>query len=420
MNEFLEKCNACNARLYDVVRHCPYCGKAILGSVAEPLKGKENSVSPSSKIKPITVVVPARDEPPLLDAAPVPVKAKAPVVPPAAIVEKKSRAILEEKPEVPYVAVEPNSKKSGGKGGIFVAVVLVAAVGLYFVNKSSKQDEACNQLLTITAEKLAAGDAVGARNQSVLALASCDGENRTKAVDMQAASEKILNLQSSCERSFRSINTQVTERRLQSARSALDQLDTACVESLKGKDLLLQIESGQAGAIAAEAEVQKLLTDGDVKAAATALDQMGKQNREHPDLAALRQEVQTAAKLQEAKAAEALQEAQAAAKLQEAAIAPTPALKTPEVPSPVIRESATVRPPPTAVTPQSAINPQAELMQSFLRDAATAMNQQKFDAAKTYVESARRISPNNPQAEDMARRIKAREMEYLRKEMTIN
>ena len=60
-----------------------------------------------------------------------------------------------------------------------------------------------------------------------------------------------------------------------------------------------------------------------------------------------------------------------------------------------------------------------EMAQSFLRDAERAMADGRFDAAKTYVESARRIDPGNSQAATLARRIKERELQYLKEETSI-
>lgn len=56
---------------------------------------------------------------------------------------------------------------------------------------------------------------------------------------------------------------------------------------------------------------------------------------------------------------------------------------------------------------------------SFLRDAEMSLSKMKFDAAKTYVESARRIDPGNSQVPAMARRIREGELRYLQDETTL-
>jgi hypothetical protein len=292
-----------------------------------------------------------------------------------------------------------------------VALGLAALVGVFYViGKPSKKEDACDQALNQAAALLSGGDAAGARGQTVLAMASCSGEGRVKAGELQAAVDKAVAAQAKCERSFRRTGSQIAEHRLQSARSALDQLDTVCAESLQGKGLRSQIETGQAAATAAEAEMRKQLADGDLKAARAALDQISANNREHPDLATLRQELAAGVKVPDS----------ATPMHAPAATAPASATPTPrEVQREMQREQPQATLPAVAMPPMPTPNPQVEMAQSFLRDAETAMNQLKFDAAKTYVESARRIDPGNAQAATLARRIKERELQYLKEETSI-
>ena len=56
---------------------------------------------------------------------------------------------------------------------------------------------------------------------------------------------------------------------------------------------------------------------------------------------------------------------------------------------------------------------------TFLRDAEAALAELKFDMARTYVESARRIDPGNAQADAMMIRIKQRQLQYMREQTTI-
>lgn len=297
-----------------------------------------------------------------------------------------------------------------------VVVLAVAALfGANLVSKSSKKEDPCEQALNQATKLLAGGDAVGARGKTVLAMASCSGEARVKAGKLQAAADKAVAAQAQCKRSFRRIGSQIAEHRLQSARGTLDQLGTACAASLQGKGLRRQIETGQAAATAAEAELRKQLAEGDLKAARAAFDQVIANNREHPDLAALRQEL-----------AAVMRAPDSVPPMSETA-ATVPATTMPRS---VLREvqRETQREPPQAARLQPTLpaaaapppsNPQAELAQSFLRDAETAMTQLKFDAAKTYVESARRIDPGNPQAAALMHRIKERELQYLKEETSI-
>ena len=294
------------------------------------------------------------------------------------------------------------------KAGVVVTLGLAALAGVYLIGKQpSKKEDACDQALNQAAAQQAGGDANAARGQTVLAMASCSGEARVKAGELQAAVDKAVAAQANCERSFRRIGSQIAEHRLQSARGALDQLDTACAESLQGKGLLSQIETGHATATVAATEMRKYLAEGDLKAARTALDQVSANNREFPDLAVLRQELTAGVN----------QSDSATATSASTAIAPAAAAQREAQRDP----SQAARPQPTlpSVAERPTPNPQAEMAQSFLRDAEAAMNQLKFDAAKTFVESARRIDPSNPQATALARRIKERELQYLKEETSI-
>ena len=60
-----------------------------------------------------------------------------------------------------------------------------------------------------------------------------------------------------------------------------------------------------------------------------------------------------------------------------------------------------------------------DMAQSFLRDAERAMADGRFDAAKTYLDSARRVDPNNPRIDSLSRRIRERERQVLQTETTI-
>ncbi|WP_093222462.1 MULTISPECIES: hypothetical protein [unclassified Variovorax] len=274
--------------------------------------------------------------------------------------------------------------------------LLSIGVTVYWLSRPSEKEVACNTQLASAAEKLAAGDAVGARGQTVLALASCSADSRSKAAALQAAADKTLAARANCEKGLRRAESLIGEHRLQSARSAMDQLDTACIDAPQAKTLRLQLDAGQSAASSAEADVRQKIAMGNVKAARASLDQLGAANREHPEIAALRTEIQNAAKAQEEAAA-------AAAAVAGAAAAPS---------APGFMEV------PARANAMPA--PQQDLVSGFLRDAETAMAELKFDKAKTYVESARRIDPANSQAAFLARRIKERELAYARKEMTIN
>jgi hypothetical protein len=55
----------------------------------------------------------------------------------------------------------------------------------------------------------------------------------------------------------------------------------------------------------------------------------------------------------------------------------------------------------------------------LLQSAERAFAELKFDAARTFVESARKVDPNIPQAVTLLQRIRERELRYLRDETQI-
>ena len=187
-----------------------------------------------------------------------------------------------------------------------------------------------------------------------------------------------------------------------SARNALDQLDNICTDTAAAKDLRQKVVENQTISAAIEAEVRSLLMQGDAKAAGAALERLTAQNREHPDLASLKTEILVAMKAIEASAAVA-------------EVAPPPpapeALPAP-LPSPPAASQRAANTAPAGAG-------QSNLAREFLRDAEQSLAQQKFDAAKTFVESARRVDPMNAQAAVLWRRIKDRELQYLKEETSI-
>lgn len=400
--ENFEICTDCEARLYDAVKYCPFCGANQSGTksigVAAVAATAVSSASPPNEVP----VAPMTATPPSASAV---VKPKEPVVQasPAKTATAQASAQSAGSPAVTQNTGEQSLQKpQRARFGIVMGVVLAVFIGAYLSNRPSKKEDACEQSLNEAAVMLAGGDAAGARAQTVLAMASCSGEARVKVSELQTAANKLADAQANCERSFRRISSHISEHRLQSARGTLDQLDTVCVDSPQGKELLTQIETDQAAATAAEAEMRKLLAEGELFAARSAFDQVIARNREHPDLAALRHEL--------AEGANALERT-----------LPT------NVPAEIQRERQGEQPlqaahqqqkqPTIVATPQP--NTQIEMAQAFLRDAETAMNMLKFDAAKTYVESASRIDPDNPQAAALWRKIKERELRYLKDETSI-
>jgi hypothetical protein len=260
--------------------------------------------------------------------------------------------------------------------------VLLALAGLGLAGYwqfRSVDDGPCRQALGASARALAQGDAAGGRSQAVLALGSCKGDDAARARVLQGQADQALAVQVACERALQGVASQLDTQRLLSARKQLDGLDARCTRSDGAAVLRQRLEQAQRAADASADSVRKQLVLGDTRGAQASLDRLQGQNREHAELPALRAEVRAAIAAQK--------------------------------PAPAPRQ--VVQPPPSSV-PGPPL-----LAQDFLRQAERALAQSRFDAARTYVDSALRIDPSNAQAGSLLRRIQERELQVLREETTI-
>ena len=99
---------------------------------------------------------------------------------------------------------------------------------------------------------------------------------------------------------------------------------------------------------------------------------------------------------------------------------PVPAQQEPAPARAVERSVVTERRPLETSPVDSGAAMRNEMAQSFLRDAERSLLEGKFDAAKTYLESARRVDPGNARIDNLSRRIRERERQVLQTETTIN
>jgi hypothetical protein len=223
-----------------------------------------------------------------------------------------------------------------------------------------------------------------------------------------AAAEKTDN---ACQRNFRSIDGLLQDSRPGRARAGLNELTAACSNKPEAEALRTRLEATQESIKGALADVRSALDARDQGQARAALAKLTGLNRDEPSLNQLKWEVDAL----DAAAAAAAQPAPPAEVFMPGA-APVP-----RAPSQVQEQAA-----PRAQTAPSASGTQdagaaqrTSMATMFLRDAEQALLQRKFDAAKTYVESARRADPNNPQLDSMMQQIRDRERQMLQEETTI-
>lgn len=363
-------------------------------------QAEPNAEQPPVDTRPGAVPVSPAVSAPKSDSPTNPAKPSPPA--PSGKATPKERAPLPS-PELGVQTGVSNSGKSKTGKWVFLVlgIVLVAGSGLYIQNNSGREPDPCEQALNKAASFMTGGDAASARNQTMMAMAACNGEAQTKARHMLAVADKAIAARAACERSVRQIGSMIVDRRLTSARNAIDQLGSTCVDGAVGSDLRGQINVGLASAASADAEARNFLAMGDLKSAREALDKVVASNREFSGLTALRQELQTALRTQERPPQ------------------PTVVSSSPSVSQsvPPVTKPHHVAPLPPVSPP--AVNVQSEMAQGFLRDAEAALRQMKFDTAKTYVESALRVDPKNSQANVLSRRIRERELQYLNEETSI-
>lgn len=327
--------------------------------------------------------------------------------------------------------------------GLLVLMVILNKCG----NGEHKQQAACDDAVTQGQQLLAKGDLAGAGAQSVHANLSCTGESRSKAEQLQEAIVKAENAGNTCARSYTRIGSQLDNHQLDSAASALDKLNKRCAAESAAKKLRQRVATAQSAASNAASAARRALDKRDAAAAAQAIDKLADANRESNDLAGLRSRLELLRSEQAAASAgtnggnsgagsagtvsagagSAGTTAPTAATAGNAPAGNAPARNVTPVPTgsnatagtvPASREPVTRT--PAAPPPKSDVhNAKADMAAGFIQDAETALSQSRFDAARTYLDSARRMDPNNPRLDSLARQIRDRERQLLQTETLI-
>jgi len=391
------KCVKCQQALVEGVPFCPFCGHAVAGVAAPkfvPPPVPVNS-APKAEVKAEPVAMPKVQ--PKLE----------PKIEPK--VESKPEAKIEPRiePAVQPVAPPPVGVPAK-KWPRWLAGLIVAGLALVYINGkfSNKQDTLCNDAIDSGLALVTQGSLDGARVKLSEAQNVCTGKSAAKVDDLQAAISKAVVASGGCQRSVRAIERDLNGHRLQSASKALSALDSDCAGASTVEPLRKQLARQQAAAASIQVGVRQALADKDSAAAKNGIAKLEALDREYPELTQLKADLQT---------------------LTDAAVpvpVPVPA------PAPVI-ETAPARPVQSEPAPPRVVERQSpalvdngaairnDMAQSFLRDAERSMNDGKFDAAKTYLDSARRVDPNNARIDSLSRRIRERERQVLQTETTI-
>ncbi len=313
---------------------------------------------------------------------------------------------------------------------------------------SPEDKKACLTALGQGNKLLARGDVAGAGIQSANANAYCRGDTRAKADELQTAVAKAENSGTACSRALKTIDGLLDNHQLDSARNRLDKLDKKCAADAGAKKLRQRLSTAQSAANSTTDAVRRALNQRDAGAAAKALDRLNGLYRDSADLPGLR--AMLASLQAEMAAAVAAAPARTSAQVQ----APAPAQVSAQSQSPAITRTTTpaltraataaaqvstatpqianatpqlttaapgtaTRSQPAPAVRQEVHNAKAEMAVSFIQDAEKALSQSRFDAARTYLDSARRMDPNSPRLDTVGRQIRDRERQMMQQETTI-
>ncbi|MEF2269659.1 hypothetical protein V3C40_23015 [Janthinobacterium sp. LS2A] len=411
----MDICNKCKTGLWTVVSHCPYCGHVVAGAT-QPAA----AVPPPLPVPaPVPVPPPVAPKPPPVPVAPTPAPAPkappkpapVPVPPPAPPKPAQPQAVPKPAPVPPSVPpVSPPPRKwLRWLGGIAV----LAAVIVYMNGKpGGKNESACNDAIDSGLKLVANGSLDGARQKLATAKNVCTGKSSAKADDLQAAIGKAGAASSGCQRSVRAIERAIDGHQLQSAAKGIAGLDIDCAGASSVDSLRKQLARQQAAAASVLVGVRQALDGKDAVAARNSIARLEAIDREAVELSQLKADVQALSA--------AAAPAPVAAPVAVPAPVPTSAQQEPAPVRAVERSVVTERRPLETSPVDSGAAMRNEMAQSFLRDAERSLLEGKFDAAKTYLESARRVDPGNARIDNLSRRIRERERQVLQTETTIN
>lgn len=394
--------------------YCPFCGE---GTDAAARQAKSARVVAPVDPVPVAKVVPA-SAPPVMPVPPTaPVSAVPPVVPvppappsadaiPAAVdtTRARPRTPTPAKAAQGAQAAQPVVKK-GGKGKWIAGGLVLLLIVLYSMRGSDKPvvvESACDAAFDQGTKAVTAGDLAAARTHALRASAECGDGDRAKATTLQKAIVAAEKTENACLRNFRNIESLLQDSRPGRARAGLNELTAACSDKPAAQDLRNRLDATQEAVQAALADVRTALDARDPAQAKAALTKLSGLNRDEPNLGQLKGEV-------------AALDAAIAAAVQSA----PPAEVFMPGPAPVQRPLARTVDPAATRAPDTGAAQRTSMASMFLRDAEQALSQRKFDTARTYVESARRVDPNNPQLDSLMQQIRERERTMLQEETTI-
>lgn len=414
----MASCVKCESRLGEEVAFCPFCGSATgEPAVTEPVVAVAAATAVPAAVEPSSPPAPERE---VVEARTAPAKSrrKAAEKPEEAVVaparSRKDAAVKSQ----PAAAIEPPSAppsappqrqsqqppKKSHKVRNFVVLAIVA-MGVYaYANRGPSQSALeCQSAVDQAGRSLKNGDLTAARMELARGDLACEGAHNA---DARAAIRKVIDQQDAraqreCNVATRPIVAMLSGHRMTSASNALDRLSPACAEMDVATELRQQLARSMAVAAATNEKLEAALVQSNTAAMRQLIGDLEKADTENIQLPKWRAEV---ARL------EAAQSQAAAAQVP----APANELRT----TPYGQQAPSMINGPSAGA--LAQNAQNEVARQFLSEAEAALSQKRFDAARTFAESARRLDPSNPRVRTLMRAIQERERQVLQDETTIN
>ncbi|QYG09674.1 hypothetical protein [Janthinobacterium sp. PAMC25594] len=403
----MDICIKCKGGLFSAVSHCPYCGHAVAGA-ARPAAAVPPPLPPMPAPMPVAPPVAPKPQPQPVAPAPAP---KPPPKPPPKPAQPQPQAAPKPVPApapAPAAPLPPSPPRKWLRwlGG----AVVLAAVIVYMNGKpGGKSESACNDAIDSGLKLVANGSLDGARQKLATAKNVCTGKSSAKADDLQAAIGKAGAASGSCQRGVRAIERNIDGHQLQSAASGIAALDADCAGASSVDSLRKQLARQQAAAASVLVGVRQALDGKDAAAARNGIARLEAIDREAVELPQLQVDVQALSAPAPVSAPGSLE------------TAPARSVSTEPAPVRAVERPAVTERRPLETSPvDSGAAMRSEMAQSFLRDAERSLLEGKFDAAKTYLESARRVDPGNARIDNLSRRIRERERQVLQTETTIN
>ena len=304
---------------------------------------------------------------------------------------------------------------------LLAGIAALAAIIIYMNGKPGARNEsACNDAIDSGLKLVANGSLDGARQKLATAKNMCTGKSSAKADDLQAAITRAGAASSGCQRSVRAIERNIDGHQLQSAAKGIAALDADCAGAASVESLRKQLARQRAAAASVLVGARQALDGKDAMAVQNAIARLEAIDREAPELAQLKTEVQALSAQAQPAAPASNPLAVPLETTPMPAAAPVRTAPAEPAPARVVERSVPVERRPAAVAPMdSGAAMRNDMAQSFLRDAEQSLLEGKFDAAKTYLDSARRADPGNARIDSLSRRIRERERQVLQTETTI-